>query len=239
MDSTKQRKSFSEWFEAFRLANPFTPQFEAAGFRLEHTGGGCTAWTQSQDGMHVLVTDEDGGIPEPGDRIFVGVYSDENQTIIADTSDTFPLGVEGVEFAIMLAKRMIDQAPRFVVAGTCVVDVTMNEDGRFQVGPDYYKEKLAAEWSHFLAEQQLPLSTESYNLRWEISEGKTKFATPELDEYPGQHCRHLDACRAMVRKAKSSRSFGREFDPDLSVVHAEVRKVYDAGVAAGRKAVAP
>lgn len=47
---------------ASAAATPEGQKFMAAGFRLEHTGGGCTAWEREvgQTGWRILITDSEG-----------------------------------------------------------------------------------------------------------------------------------------------------------------------------------
>ena len=51
--------------------------FEAAGFEVVQTGGGCEAWEKLASGLRILITDESGSaLPTEGDIITVGFYSD-------------------------------------------------------------------------------------------------------------------------------------------------------------------
>ena len=55
---------FSEWFDALVAEAERSHDgklFKVAGFELEHTGGGCTAWRRdAADGYFILVTDSTG-----------------------------------------------------------------------------------------------------------------------------------------------------------------------------------
>jgi hypothetical protein len=57
----------------------FREHFEAAGFWIWHTGGGCTAWRLDGplEDQYVMVTGEDAYVPESDDEsISVGYYQD-------------------------------------------------------------------------------------------------------------------------------------------------------------------
>lgn len=62
---------FFEWFDGLVAEAEGTEDgkmFKAAGFELEHTGGGCTAWRRGAvDGYFILVTDSTGTDHRLGD----------------------------------------------------------------------------------------------------------------------------------------------------------------------------
>lgn len=61
----------SKWFDGLVAEAERTDDgllFKAAGFKLEYTGGGCTAWRRSAvDGYFILITDSTGAHHRLGD----------------------------------------------------------------------------------------------------------------------------------------------------------------------------
>lgn len=62
---------FFEWFDGLIADAEGTEDgklFKAAGFELEHTGGGCSAWRRGAvDGYFILITDSSGSDHRLGD----------------------------------------------------------------------------------------------------------------------------------------------------------------------------
>lgn len=106
--------NFVEWFDALVADADLTDDgklFKVAGFELEHTGGGCTAWRRDVgNGGYILITDSGGtdhrlgeayaADPSLPDCWLVGLHRDD------ESSD----GVEAatVAEAITEAQRIAD-----------------------------------------------------------------------------------------------------------------------------------
>lgn len=115
---------FTEWFDALVLEAECTEDgrlFKAAGFELEPTGGGCTAWRRDvADGCYILVTDSGGTdhrlgesyAADPGraDCWLIGLHRDDG-----DHSDGLEAGT--VTEAIEAAERLDAAARRFSAYG--------------------------------------------------------------------------------------------------------------------------
>jgi hypothetical protein len=85
----------------------FPELYQAAGFTVGHTGGGCTAWILESPTNHVLVTGGDATVPEADDEeIVVGLYDNEGEWI-EEAGDEFPNTHAGAQAAIALARRLI------------------------------------------------------------------------------------------------------------------------------------
>lgn len=56
----------------------------AAGGELVGTGGGHTGWAIARGDLHVLVTNDDGFVPAPGDEVLVGLYGDDEWAVPLD-----------------------------------------------------------------------------------------------------------------------------------------------------------
>jgi hypothetical protein len=66
------------------------PAYEARGFYMTGTGGGCTAYRKDLDyaGVYVLVTTDDGGCAPAYacERVLTGVYADDGATLAVVTA---------------------------------------------------------------------------------------------------------------------------------------------------------
>lgn len=112
-------KSF-EWFDALAAGAERTDDgrlFKAAGFKLDHTGGGCTAWRRDvAEGCYILITDSGGTdhrlgesyAADPGraDCWLIGLHRDDG-----DYSD----GIEAATAAeaIAIARGIEESARQF------------------------------------------------------------------------------------------------------------------------------
>ena len=94
MDLENSTARFWSWWERVLEDAPKTAVGQittAAGFRIDHTGGGCLAWGKNLAGKHyVWITDTSGGGlgDTPEDEFTVGLYNDDGDPI--DTADVLP-----------------------------------------------------------------------------------------------------------------------------------------------------
>jgi len=77
----------STWYEM--PASPIQEQLRAAGFTIEGTGGGCTAWSLTlANGSYILVTDDDlSHNIRSGDKVTIGMYDNDGDLIAGGGCD--------------------------------------------------------------------------------------------------------------------------------------------------------
>jgi hypothetical protein len=82
-------------FEGHKITTPwispsgrFPSDPQEYGFVLDHTGGGCTAWGKTIDGVYYMVTDGNAEAPDSPDGGWVlGAYDDDGNPLWAKTVD--------------------------------------------------------------------------------------------------------------------------------------------------------
>jgi len=105
---------FLEWFDALTAEADRTDdgkRFKAAGFALEHTGGGCTAWRRDiGNGASILITDSTGTDHRLGDAYATDSGRPDCWLVGLHTDDQASDGVEAatVAGAIAQAQRIVD-----------------------------------------------------------------------------------------------------------------------------------
>jgi len=115
---------FFEWLDNLVAEAERTEEgrmFKAAGFELEHTGGGCTAWLRSAiDGYYILITDSTGTDHRLGDsyatdsgrpdRWLIGLHLVDGDHLDGSEAAT-------VSEAIAAAQHLDDAARQFAPRG--------------------------------------------------------------------------------------------------------------------------
>lgn len=100
---------FQAWFDkvsAEAHATEFGAKLRAAGFCVWHSGGGCLAWIKTGEaGRFGLITNDDGGLPEPGFPIWTGLQ-DEDGDVEADLHET-----DDIDAAIAAAADLLALKP--------------------------------------------------------------------------------------------------------------------------------
>lgn len=100
------RSCASGWTHPDNFPASIAIEFEAAGFTLHATGGGCTAWRREiGNGWHILATDSEGTshMVDAGERWLIGAHSNETADTHETTMDAATVA-EAIEAANELAK---------------------------------------------------------------------------------------------------------------------------------------
>lgn len=77
-EMSERALNWHKWWDGVVATANATPEgiaFIAAGFQLQHTGGGCTAWQREVGDWVILITDSEG----LGHRLDAHAIDDENK----------------------------------------------------------------------------------------------------------------------------------------------------------------
>lgn len=111
--------NWHNWWAGVVASANATPEgqlFNAAGFRLEHTGGGCTAWEREvgETGWRILITDSEGlGHSLEGDHCYrpgepdcwlIGAASDDGDGSDCEEAAT---AERALEIADAIQRRLV------------------------------------------------------------------------------------------------------------------------------------
>lgn len=120
--SGRNREAFHRLFNEYidlelSIADDETPDFPEKGFVVWETAGGCCAYVKVlADNRHVVVTDENGQLPESGDKVVVGIYPSKEWYAEEGAVKTFDSRIEALDFITMHTKPYQAHCPEFISA---------------------------------------------------------------------------------------------------------------------------